>query len=160
MKIIVMWVCFGIATNLTGSSKKSPADIVLDNFHLAASKADFNGYFSHFTEDGVFLGTDKTERWPVEKFKAFTKPYFSKGTGWTYVSVKRNINYIPGTKIAFFDEILTNKSYGNCRGSGVLRETKNGWKISQYNLSIPIPNGIAKKVVSLIQEEEKKETKK
>ena len=40
--------------------------------------------------DAIFLGTDKTERWTVEEFKAYAEPAFSDGNGWTYEVVERN----------------------------------------------------------------------
>ena len=53
-------------------------------------------------------------------------------------------------QLVFFCEILNNNNYGECRGSGVIRLTSQGWKILQYNLSMPIPNGISSKVVGEI----------
>src|SRR5690349_244610 len=38
---------------------------VLDDWHRAAASADEARYFSHFTSDAIFLGTDKTERWDL-----------------------------------------------------------------------------------------------
>ena len=71
------------------------------------------------------------------------------------INLERNITLIStnenGEQIAFFDELLDNDSYGECRGSGVIRLTSKGWKILQYNLSIPIPNGISSKVVGDIE---------
>jgi hypothetical protein len=37
-----------------------------------------------FAPDGIFIGTDATERWTVAEFKAYAKPHFDKGRGWTY----------------------------------------------------------------------------
>ena len=39
---------------------------------------------------------------------------------------------------------------GLCRGSGVLTKEKTGWKIAQYNPSIPAPNDLANQVVKLV----------
>ena len=91
-------------------------DTVLNGFHTAASQADGATYFGYFHKDGVFLGTDKTERWTVEAFKAFAEPYFSKGKGWTYVSNKRHISLSNDGNTAWFDEELHNEKYGNTRG--------------------------------------------
>jgi len=128
---------------------------VLDAFHQAAADADQTLYFSLLDEQAVFLGTDGTERWTKKQFSEFVTPYFSRGQGWLYLPEKRNITLIQQGKtegsIAFFDEQLDNKNYGKCRGSGVLRLTAKGWKILQYNLSIPVPNGIASDVVEKIQ---------
>ncbi len=122
---------------------------VLDDLHAAASEADGDRYFSHFTFDSVFLGTDATERWSKGEFQAFAEPYFSQGKGWTYHVRERHVSL--AEPIAWFDEVLDNDSYGECRGTGVLRKTPEGWKIEQYNLTIPIPNELAKDVVAKIK---------
>jgi ketosteroid isomerase-like protein len=132
----------------------SAINAILDGFHTAASKADGKTYFNYFHKDGVFLGTDKTERWSVEAFKAFAEPYFSKGKGWTYVSQKRHISLSANGQTAWFDEELHNEKYGNTRGSGVLVKEETQWKITQYVLSFPIPNAVAKDAIELIQAHE------
>ena len=132
-------------------SANSDIHKALDTFHQAAANADQKLYFSLLDEQAVFLGTDGSERWSRKEFYDFVTPYFSQGRGWTYKPRERNITLIStnenGEQIVFFDELLDNDSYGECRGSGVLRLTSKGWKILQYNLSIPIPNGISSKVV-------------
>ncbi|MBN8646275.1 MAG: nuclear transport factor 2 family protein, partial [Planctomycetes bacterium] len=120
---------------------------VLDDFHDAASKADESRYFAHFAPEGVFLGTDATERWTVPQFRAYAKPHFDNGKGWTYRSTARVITICPvntpGAEVAWFDELLANDRLGVTRGSGVLRRIDGVWRIAQYNLSIPIPNDLA-----------------
>ena len=123
----------------------------LDQFHLAASRADAEIYFGLFTKDAVFLGTDATERWPIAEFIKFATPYYEAGTGWTYVKTEQHINVSADGQHASFDELLDNKSYGLCRGTGVLRLVEGKWKIEQYHLTIPIPNEIAKNVVEQIR---------
>ena len=54
---------------------------------------------------------------------------------------------------AWFDESLHHERYGACRGSGVLIKVGDTWKIAQYNLTVPIPNGLLDEVVDLIQQE-------
>ncbi len=125
-------------------------DQVLNSFHQAASQADGEAYFNLLSDDSVFLGTDATERWAKNEFKAYAMPYFNQGKGWTYHSTERHINFSADGKTAFFDELLFNDNYGQCRGSGVLWKTAQGWKIAQYNLSVPLPNAIAKDVVKQI----------
>jgi len=56
--------------------------LVLDSFHHAAAVADGKTYFDLLRDDAVFIGTDPTERWSIDQFRAFVEPYFSKGTGW------------------------------------------------------------------------------
>jgi hypothetical protein len=124
---------------------------VLDDFHRAAADGDFDRYFGHFAADAVFLGTDATERWTVEEFKAYARPYFGPGGGWTYRPRNRSVNFTPDARVAFFDELLDNEGLGETRGSGVLVLEEGGWKVAQYNLSIPIPNALAGEVVRLIE---------
>ncbi|WDE04713.1 nuclear transport factor 2 family protein [Thalassomonas viridans] len=123
---------------------------VLDDFHRAAARADMQTYLGLMTKDAVFLGTDAGERWDKQAFSEFVEPYFSQGKGWLYRPQERHITQ-SGKNMAFFDELLSNESYGVCRGSGVLVKTAAGWKIAQYNLSIPLPNAIAKQVVKQIK---------
>ena len=145
-----------VATTLAGATHAGPtedaANKLLDGFHLAASKAQFNEYFATFTPDGVFLGTDATERWTVEQFKAYAKPHFDKGRGWTYTVAERHLNVSADGKHASFDELLDNKSLGRCRGTGVLRMVDGQWRIEQYHLTIPVPNELADEVVKRIRE--------
>ena len=127
------------------------AGAVLDDFHRAAADADFDRYFGHFAENAVFLGTDATERWTVEEFKAYARPFFGPGGGWTYRPRDRSVSFTPDGRTAFFDELLDNQGLGETRGSGVLVLEDGTWKVAQYNLSIPIPNALADEVVRLIQ---------
>jgi hypothetical protein len=129
---------------------------VLDDWHKAAADADESRYFGYAAPEFVFLGTDASERWDLNSFRAFAHPYFAKGKAWTFVPHDRHIQPSPREDVAWFDEKLTNASYGECRGSGVLRHTRDGWKIAEYNLTIPIPNDLAKSVVQMIREGGKK----
>jgi ketosteroid isomerase-like protein len=135
---------------------RGAVDAVLDDFHRAASAADESRYFSHFAPDGVFFGTDGAERWGVDAFRAYAHPHFAKGTGWTFTPRDRSVYFSSDGFTAWFDEALDSASYGACRGTGVLQKVAGQWKIEQYNLSIPIPNGLAKEVVRQIREVGKK----
>jgi hypothetical protein len=127
----------------------------LDALHKAASKADGEKYFALFAPNAVFLGTDATERWPIAEFKKYALARFEKGTGWTYHKKSRFIYISEDKKTAWIDESLHNENYGECRGSGVLVKIDGAWKIMQYNLTIPIPNSLAREVARMIRETEK-----
>lgn len=134
----------------------TPADTVaiaalLDGYHAAASRADFDGYFGRMTEDAVFIGTDASERWTKAQFAAYVQPYFSRGRGWTYRPTVRRISLLPGYGAAFFDELLDSDAYGVCRGTGVVVRTDGGWKIAQYALTFPIPNDLAGEITLRIR---------
>lgn len=124
----------------------------VDAWHKAAADADEGRYFGLMTADAVFLGTDATERWNAASFREFAHPYFAKGKAWTFVPHDRHVMISPAGDVAWFDEKLDSASYGDCRGSGVLEKTASGWRIAHYNLTIPIPNALAKSVVQMIQQ--------
>ncbi|WP_339719661.1 nuclear transport factor 2 family protein [uncultured Paraglaciecola sp.] len=125
---------------------------VLDNFHQAASDANHQEYFDLLTDTAVFIGTDGNERWDKNAFEAFAKPYFEQGKGWTYIPRNRHVTVAKSGDFAWFDEMLDSQSYGECRGTGVLELTDKGWQISQYHLTIPVPNELAKEVVQQIKQ--------
>ena len=132
---------------------------VLNNFHQAAAEANYEQYMALLADNAIYLGTDSSERWNKAEFSAFVKPYFSQGKGWLYQPIERHITSTQVSNIVFFDELLENKNYGRCRGSGLLINTEQGWKILQYNLSIPVPNAIANDVVESIEDYRASKTK-
>lgn len=126
-------------------------DRVLDDWHKAAADADEARYFGYAAPELVFLGTDASERWDLASFRAFAHPYFAKGKAWTFTPRNRHVTVSPAGDVAWFDEALESASYGECRGSGVLRKIGGSWKIAQYNLTIPIPNALVKDFVARIR---------
>ena len=94
----------------------------------------------------------KEKRVPIEKFRAYAHRRFDAGTGWTYHVSQRHVFLDGDHNTAWFDEALHNDKYGECRGTGVLVKIDGGWKIAQYNLTIPIPNAIALDVVKMIRQ--------
>lgn len=143
---------FLLAACAAAPPSRSTVDDVLDDFHAAAAQADEERYFAHFAGDAVFLGTDATERWSVAEFREYAHPYFSAGRGWTYTPRDRHVAVTAAGDIAWFDERLDNAKYGEVRGSGVMRREHGVWKLTQYNLSFPIPNELAGRVVELIRD--------
>ena len=123
---------------------------VLDAWHRAAAAADEERYFGYFAANGVFMGTDATERWTVPQFRAWAKPRFAKHKAWNFTPKERHIDFAPGGQTAWFDELLDTPNLGPCRGSGVLVREGGAWKIAQYNLSVPIPNELADGIVNQI----------
>ena len=112
---------------------------VIDTWHQAAAKGDFDTYFGLMTAPGVFVGTDASEHWTLDHFKKFSKPYFDKGKAWAFTSVERHIYLDDSGDTAYFDELL-DTHMGICRGSGVLQLKNGKWKIAHYVLSIAVPN--------------------
>jgi predicted esterase len=131
----------------------------LDRFHAAAAKADLKAYFDLFAPEGVFIGTDATERWTVAEFRAYAEPLFKRGRGWTYKprAAGRHVELSPAGDIAWFSEILDNEKYGVCRGTGVLRKIDGSWRVAQYHLTVPVPNDLMERVTMLIKAKAPKE---
>lgn len=135
-------------------AESAAVERVLDDWHDAAAKADEPRYFGHFARGGVFLGTDATERWTAEEFRVWAKPYFTRGKAWSFKAKTRHVIVSPDGKTAWFDELLDTPNLGLSRGSGVLTKDEGGWKIALYDLSIPIPNDLAKELVARIAKHE------
>ena len=129
-------------------TKKKAIHQVLDSWHEAAAKADFHTYFGLMAEQSVFIGTDAMENWQREAFEAFSKPYFDQGKAWSFEARERNIYISADGSVAWFDELL-DTWMGTCRGSGVLENVGDAWKIRHYVLSITIPNEEIEPVISL-----------
>jgi SnoaL-like domain len=123
---------------------------VLDDWHQAASVADEARYFGHFAPNGVFMGTDATERWTRDEFLKWAQPQFQRKSAWSFKPRSRHIDFSEDRKTAWFDEMLDTPNLGPCRGSGVLVFVDGEWKIEQYNLSVPIPNAIVRDLVKQI----------
>lgn len=121
----------------------------LDAWHEAASRADADVYLGSIADDGVFLGTDPSERWDKAAFSAYVLPYFEAGRGWTYLPSNRHAA-LEG-ELAWFDETLENQKYGQLRGTGVARWQGGSWELLQYDLHFTIPNEAGGAVVLLLE---------
>lgn len=124
---------------------------VLDQWHKAASDANFDAYFKLMDQQSIFIGTDPEELWNKQEFMDFAKPYFDRGKAWSFTSVERNIYMDQNQKYAWFDELLSTQME-LCRGSGILMLTDQGWKIRHYVLSIAVPNEDVDQLVALKKE--------
>ncbi len=145
--LVSMWPAAAAAT----IPAREQVAAALDAFHAAAAAADESRYFDLIAPTGVFLGTDASERWDREAFRAFAKPYFDRGQGWTFVPRDRHVDFSATGQVAWFDELLDSATYGECRGTGVLELIDGRWKIQQYHLTIPIPNALAEELVERIR---------
>lgn len=137
-----------LLVSATGKPDIKELDKIIDDWHLAASNADFDAYFGPTTEDFVFLGTAPGERWKKDEFAAFSKPYFDAGKAWDFKASNRTWMFSKDKKTAWFDEDLDTWMRG-CRGSGVLVKEKGEWKIAYYNLTVLIENEKIKEFIEL-----------
>ena len=148
-------VVFLLALQLRSQAEGAKIQIVktLDTWHRAAGTADFDAYFNLMTSDAVFIGTDASENWQIEEFKAYAKPHFDAGKAWNFKAVERHIYVGNEGDVAWFDELL-NTQMKLCRGSGVLRKESGKWKIAHYVLSIVIPNENVSEVILMKEEKD------
>ena len=148
--LLLVTACTGpgkqAAPGNAGEAKQIAA--MLDSFNVAAAKADFNTYFSFYTEDAIFTGTDATERWNKKQFMEWAKPIFARGRAWDFKALQRNIYFDETGKLAWFDELL-NTQMKICRGSGVLVREGGAWRVKQYILSTMVPNDLLDTVIKL-----------
>lgn len=128
---------------LPATAENTPQEVInalLDDFHQAAADADRERYLGYFAADGVFMGTDDWERWPLPAFRDYVAQRFEGGTGWTYTPEERFVTMGPGGASAWFDEIVVSRRWGRFRGTGVLLKVGDHWKIAHYSLTALVPN--------------------
>ena len=130
----------------------SSVEATLDEFHRAAAAADEDRYFATMSDDVVFLGTAPGERWAGEEWRVFVHSFFVRGVGWSYTPSDRSVILSPDGDVAWFDETVENETYGSCRGTGVLRRDGTAWRITQYNLTLPVPDELVAELVPRIRE--------
>lgn len=130
---------------------KTEINEVLDLWHKNAAETNFDAYFNAMSKNSIFIGTDASEVWTVDEFKAFSKPYFDRGKAWEFVPVARNIYIDLDANLVWFDELL-DTWMGVCRGSGVLKKYENSWLIEHYVLSVTVPNETIDEVIAINKE--------
>jgi hypothetical protein len=114
-------------------------DTMLNRWHHAAAVADEQVFFGSMTSDGIYIGTDASERWLRDELAVWSKKYFDKESAWAFTPISRTISMGPGGQIAWFDELL-DTWMGVCRSTGVVLKEGNEWKIAHYQLSVTLPN--------------------
>ncbi len=129
----------------------------INNWHHAAAVAD-TIFFDYMTDDAIYIGTDATERWSKDEFKAYSMPHFERGRAWNFKPLSRHVYLTDNMHCAYFDEVISSwMGVGRC--SGVVKLNEEGkWKIKYYHLSIAIPNEKVHDVLKLIGVESKKDT--
>ena len=149
LSLIIFFISCGSINNISLEKTKlikTTVNTILNNWHLAASEANFEDYFREMDSISVFIGTDASENWKKKQFQDFSKPYFDKGKAWDFETLERTIYVNSSGEFVWFDELL-NTWMGTCRGSGVLEKTTKGWKIKHYVLSVTIPNDDVQAVI-------------
>jgi len=124
---------------LSESQQAMVIDSLINQWHHAAAVADEDAFFGRMTADGIYIGTDPTERWLRDELKEWSKESFKRETAWDFKTLSRNIDIGPGGHIAWFDELL-DTWMGTCRSTGIVQRIDGDWKIIYYHLSVALPN--------------------
>lgn len=122
---------------------------LLDAWHRAAATADEEAFFGSMAADGIYLGTDASERWLRDELRSWAKAAFERDTAWAFTPSGRQLYFAQDGQTAWFEEIL-DTWMGPCRGSGVLSRTREGWKILHYNLAVLVPNEKIREFIELV----------
>ncbi len=130
----------------------------LDEWHDDAAHSRM-AYFDKIAADGVYIGTDKSERWQREEFKAWAQAFFKRPVAWAFKAFNRHIAMTPDQSILWFDEQL-HTQMGICQASGVVRKTETGFEILHYQLSIAVPNDAINAVVAAVKKVDQAEARK
>jgi hypothetical protein len=134
---------------------KKQVNAFVDRWHDDAAHARL-AYFDKIARDGVYIGTDKSEHWRRDEFKAWAKPYFSRKSAWAFKALRRNVYFSEDESMIWFDELLDTQM-GVCQASGVMRRKGDSFEIVHYQLSMAVPNEVGGQVARLIKDFEEKD---
>lgn len=150
MKKIILFTLFPLFSTISIAQNVLTHQInaTLDEWHKAASEANYKNYFDIMADDAIFIGTDATENWSKADFQAYAKPYFDKGKAWSFTCIERHVYFNKDKTIAWFDELLDTQMK-ICRGSGILILQNGKWKIKHYVLSMTVPNDTSDEVIKI-----------
>ena len=121
----------------------------LNEWHDDAANSR-QAYFDKIAPEGIYIGTDKTERWNREQFRTWAAEYFAKPSAWAFTPLHRNVIIAADGRIAWFDEQLSS-GMGVLQASGVLNIEGKVPEILHYQLSLAIPNALVGEITKLTQ---------
>jgi len=130
----------GLAVTTLAVAQTSP-DATLDALHKAGADANPAVFEALLAPDVVFLGVDGAPRLEGQSARDFFSKHLMQGSAWVYRSSERETRLSPDGSVAWFDETLQHDQLGRGRGTGVLIRSREGWKLAQYNLIVPLPGG-------------------
>ena len=147
---LTLATCATVAVLLTAPAARAQAgadaafvravNTFVDGWHDDAAHTR-PAYFDKIAPGGVYIGTDKSEIWTRDQFKAWARPFWQRGKAWSFTAQQRNVYHSPDRKYVWFDEQLTTQM-GTCQASGVLRNTGSGFLVEHYQLSLAVPNAL------------------
>lgn len=135
-------VLFGLSLTVRALADATP-ETTLDALHKAGADANAAAFESRLAEDVVFLGIAGAGRLEGQAAREFFAVHLAQERIWAYRSSQREIRASADGNVAWFDETLEHDELGIGRGTGVLVRSREGWKVAQYNLTVPIIDGAA-----------------
>jgi hypothetical protein len=126
----------------------------VDEWHDDAAHAR-PAFFDKIASDGIYIGTDKTERWTREAFREWAKPAFARPVAWAFTPLHRNVRFSTDRRYIWFDE-QARSSMGILQATGVIRPAGERFEIVHYQLSIAVPNEVIPQVTGTIKAFESK----
>ena len=147
----------GILAAACGRAAPAPSDAdftarvnaFVNEWHDDAAHAR-PAFFDKIASDGIYIGTDKTERWAREAFREWARPAFARPVAWAFTPLHRNVQFSPDRRFIWFDEQVRS-SMGILQASGVMRPATDSFEIVHYQLSIAVPNDAIPQVTGAIK---------
>ncbi|WP_296618458.1 nuclear transport factor 2 family protein [Marivirga sp.] len=152
MRIILMMLLVLSPMFLFAQTPTETINQFMDNWHKAAATANEKVFFGSMTEDGVYLGTDKTEKWTRDEMAEWANEYFQEESAWSFTATERDVYFSEDGNTAWLNEKL-DTWMGVCKGTAVLVLKPEGWKIALYDLSVTIDNDKIDQFLELIKED-------
>ena len=151
---VLFFGMLGLAQAETDATLTRQVNAFVDEWHDDAANARM-AYFDKIARDGIYIGTDRTELWGRDAFKAWSKKYFDAKKAWSFKATRRNVYASADKSLIWFDELLDTPNMGHCMASGVIRKTAKGFEIVHYQLSVAVPNEVVDQVTRTIRDHEK-----
>jgi hypothetical protein len=139
---------------LTDTQFTARINAFVDEWHQDAANAR-PAFFDKIASDGIYIGTDKTERWGREAFREWAKPAFARPVAWAFTPLHRYVRFSPERSFIWFDEQVRS-SMGILQATGVMRPVAASFEIVHYQLSIAVPNEVIPQVTGTIKAFESK----
>jgi len=135
----------------TDNEHTAAVNEMVDTWHLAAAKADADTFYGSMTEDGIYIGTDASERWLRDELREWAAFAFERESAWDFKARDRSVYFTNNQTYAWWEELL-DTWMGVCRGSGVAQLVDGEWKVTHYHLSVTVPNDKIEGFIELVKE--------
>ncbi|MCB0636650.1 MAG: nuclear transport factor 2 family protein [Lewinella sp.] len=123
----------------------------IDDWHQAAAVADADAFFGAMAPEGIYLGTDASERWLRDELREWAAFAFERESAWAFTPHDRHLYFSADERFAWWEELLDTR-FGLSRGSGVAVWRDGRWHILHYDLAVTVPNEKMDSFIELMKE--------